>query len=450
MVRISANKRYFEYADGTPFYWLGDTWWTGMSDRLSWEGFQKLTADRKAKGFTVVQFVAGLIPSDEEVAPIDPGFYNEGGAVWDPEFKRINPKYFDYADRRVQHLIDAEITPAIVGAWVQALRQMGTAKMKQHWRYIIARYAAYPVFWIVGGEVYDPPPKPGRKLSPFFGKVPPGGWTEVARYIHATDPYHHPVTVHQAPPDEPPLQDESLIDFDMFQPSHMGWPSIALEVEQLNVHRSRTTVVKPEVVGEIGYEGIGETHLQDFQRVAFWLAMLNGAAGHTYGAVAVWESYTADKPFHRWKWSFLTWEEGMNFPGSYQVGLGSKLLRQYEWWKFEPHPEWVAPGGTTLLEPVSDINDFDWGMGDSDDSFFADDVAQPFDNRFPAGHGKHIMGTSGCPTPPVFRVRPGSFMCRVSASIARLRPPFLGWNHRFDITRITGNPPWESRSIWEP
>jgi hypothetical protein len=397
MLRVSANKRYFEHADGTPFYWLGDTWWTGMSDRLSWEGFQKLTGDRKAKGFTVVQFVAGLIPSDEEVAPIDPGFHNEGGAVWDPEFKRINPKFFDYADRRVQHLIDSEIAPAIVGAWVQALRQMGTAKMKQHWRYIIARYGAYPVFWIVGGEVYDPPEKPGRKLSPFFGQVPPGGWTEVARYIHATDPYHHPVTVHQAPPDEPPLQDESLIDFDMFQPSHMGWPSVALEVEQLDVHRSRTTVVKPEVVGEIGYEGIGETHLQDFQRVAFWLAMLNGAAGHTYGAVAVWEAYTTDKPFHRWKWSFLTWEEGMNFPGSYQVGLGSKLLRQYEWWKFEPHPEWVTPRGTTLLEPVSNIDDFDWGMGDSDDSFFADDVAQPFDTRFPAGQWKAHNGNFRLP-----------------------------------------------------
>ena len=31
MLRVSANKRYFEHADGTPFYWLGDTWWTGMS-----------------------------------------------------------------------------------------------------------------------------------------------------------------------------------------------------------------------------------------------------------------------------------------------------------------------------------------------------------------------------------------------------------------------------------
>ena len=26
-LRVSANKRHFEHADGTPFLWLGDTWW---------------------------------------------------------------------------------------------------------------------------------------------------------------------------------------------------------------------------------------------------------------------------------------------------------------------------------------------------------------------------------------------------------------------------------------
>ena len=40
------------------------------------------------------------------------GSRNEGGPVWDPEFKRINPEYFDYADRRVRHLVDSGIVPA--------------------------------------------------------------------------------------------------------------------------------------------------------------------------------------------------------------------------------------------------------------------------------------------------------------------------------------------------
>jgi hypothetical protein len=54
----------------------------------------------------------------------------------------------------------------------------------------------------------------------------------------------------------------------------------------------------------------------------------------------------------------MTWEEGMSLPGSYQVGLGAKLLQQFEWWRFEPHPEWVTPRGTTLLEPRNQVRGF--------------------------------------------------------------------------------------------
>ncbi len=365
MLRVSANKRYFEHADGTPFYWLGDTWWSGMSDRLSWEGFQKLTADRKAKGFTVVQIVAGLVA--EEQPPLDPGSFNEGGAVWDPEFKQINPKFFDSADRRIQALVDSGIAPAIVGSWNEVLGRMGAAKMKKHWRYIVARYGAYPVFWVVGGEIFDPPDGVQKNSSNPWPPTAPG-WTEITKYVHEVDPYHHPVTVHEVSPDDPPLKDESLLDFRLFQPAHFGWNSIAVEIAQLNVHRARTDVAKPLVVGEIGYENIGGQHLEDFQRIAFWLAMLNGAAGHTYGANATFVAYTPDKPFQRYyKWSLLTWDEGMVFPGSYQIGLGAKLLQQYPWWRFEPHPEWVTPRGTTLLEPRSGGNPFhvnlseEWG-----------------------------------------------------------------------------------------
>ena len=400
MLRVAADKHYFEYADGTPFYWLGDTWWTGLSDRLSWDGFQKLTANRKSKGFTVVQIVAGLVPSNEEEAPVDPGFRNEGGAVWDPEFKQINPRYFDFADRRIQLLVDAGIAPAIVGAWHQALGQMGIAKMEKHWRYIIARYAAYPVFWIVGGEVFDPPAEIGKKLPGIviYGKVTDlrsPGWTEVTRYVRATDPYHHPVTVHEIPPPfDVALQDESLTDFDLFQPSHMGWPSIAVEVALLDICRSRP-LVKPEVVGEIGYEGIGGTNLEDFQRVSFWLAMLNGAAGYTYGANPVFEAYSADKPFQRTKYTLLTWEEGMDLPGAYQISLGARLLEKQPWWQFAPHPEWVAPRGTTLLEPRNDRRS---ELG-SFDAILTDPSPQPSGAEwsYPAGEWKAKGGNIFAP-----------------------------------------------------
>src|ERR1700733_659537 len=155
----------------------------GLSDRLPWDGFQELAQDRKEKGFTVVQICAGFVPSNEELAPTDPGFCNEGGCVWDSNFRQINPTYFDYADRRIQNLIDAGIAPAIVGGWRQILKQISTAKMEKHWRYIIARYGAYPVFWIGGGEVYDPPEFTApEKKDVLLEAIKVPGWTDIIRY----------------------------------------------------------------------------------------------------------------------------------------------------------------------------------------------------------------------------------------------------------------------------
>jgi hypothetical protein len=359
-IRISHNKRHFEHADGTPFYWLGDTWWMGLSDRIDWPGFQELTANRKAKGFTVVQACAGLAPSNEELPPLDPGFTNEGGSVWNEGFQQLNPRFFDYADRRVALLVDAQIVPVLVGAWRQALGQMGSDKLKKHWRYVIARYGAYPVLWIVGGEVYDPPASL-RRTDPAGTTLYSPGWSDVARYVRSTDPYRHPVSVHEVPPPyDTALDDEALTDFDFFQPSHFGWNSIGAEVALLGTHYSRTSVTKPLVIAEIGYENLGATHLADFQRTAFWLSMLNGAAGHTYGSAPTFEGNDTTKPLQRGpRYTFLTWKEGMQYAGSYEVGIGAKLLRNYDWWKFQPHPEWVSPRGTTLLAPQSRSNEFD-------------------------------------------------------------------------------------------
>jgi hypothetical protein len=350
--RVSVNHRYLEHADGTPFYWLADTWWSGLSTRLSWDGFQQLTQDRKRKGFTVVQIVAGLVPLEEQ-APSDPGFCNEGGCVWNPAFTQINPQFFDYADRRIRYLLDEGITPAIFGAWHSLLAEMGMAKMQKHWRYIIARYGAYPVFWVVGGEIADPPDDLAQGVPAVWQKeFLTRDWTEVARYIKVTDPYHHPLTVHeQVPPVDTPLRDASITDFDLIQSGHAGYPSLAMSVAQLDLRYAQTDRVKPVIQGEIGYENLFNRHFEDFQRAAFWLSMLNGAAGHTYGADGVYEAYTGDRQLHRVRYSFRTWQEGMNLPGSTQVGLGAKLLREYRWWLFQPHPDWISPHGTTLLEP---------------------------------------------------------------------------------------------------
>jgi hypothetical protein len=185
-VQVSPGKTFFEHADGTPFFWLADTWWKNLCKRMTWEGFQELTADRKAKGFSVVQIVCGPYPDEDFFAP---SLENEGGQPYlAQDMSVVNPKYFDYADRRFKHLVDSGIVPAIVGAWgrgdCNSMDKFGAVNIKRHWRYLVARYGAYPVIWILAGEI------------PEETKAGKGPWAEVATYLRSIDPYHHPLTGH--------------------------------------------------------------------------------------------------------------------------------------------------------------------------------------------------------------------------------------------------------------
>src|SRR5262249_18886232 len=105
LLQIAGDNRHFEHADGTPFFWLGDTWWKCLCQRMTWEGFQELTANRKAKGFSVIQIVCGPYP-DEGV--FEARWENEAGKPYlDREFTQVNPAYFEYADRRLKHLVES-------------------------------------------------------------------------------------------------------------------------------------------------------------------------------------------------------------------------------------------------------------------------------------------------------------------------------------------------------
>src|SRR5664279_3518491 len=56
-LKISENKRFLVFEDGTPFFYLGDTGWE-LFHRLNMEDVEKYLENRRAKGFTVIQAVA--------------------------------------------------------------------------------------------------------------------------------------------------------------------------------------------------------------------------------------------------------------------------------------------------------------------------------------------------------------------------------------------------------
>ena len=125
-LRVAADKRYLEHADGTPFFWLGDTWWMGLCHRLHWpDEFKTLAADRKEKGFNVIQIVAGLYP---DMPPFDPRGANEAGLPVGEGLRTHPPGIFERPTSGCEYLVDQGFTPCIVGAWGYFMPWMGVGE----------------------------------------------------------------------------------------------------------------------------------------------------------------------------------------------------------------------------------------------------------------------------------------------------------------------------------
>ncbi|MCK5801238.1 MAG: DUF4038 domain-containing protein [Lentisphaeria bacterium] len=344
-LQVSANRRHFEHADGTPFFWLGDTWWLGLCERLEFPGeFQELTADRTGKGFSVIQLVAGLFP---DMAAFDERGRNEAGFPWTTDFASIEPAFFDQADLRMNFLVRNGLAPCVLGCWGYYLKWLGIEKMKEHWRYLVARWGALPVIWCLAGEGSMPYYlSETREADSAWLKR---GWTEVGRYLREIDPWERPITIHPGTSARETIEDPAILDFDMLQTGHSDRQSLPNTVEQVCRARAIEPTL-PVIEGEVCYEGIGAQCREEVQRLMFWACILSGAAGFTYGANGIWQVNRREQPYgpspHGMAWGHTPWDEAMCLPGSEQLGLARRLLERYAWWDFEPHPEWIEPRWT--------------------------------------------------------------------------------------------------------
>jgi len=220
--------------------------------------------------------------------------------------------------------------------------------MKHHWRYLIARWAAYPVVWCLAGEAAMPFYLSQEKEED--RKKQMAGWTDIGGYVRETDPFGRIVTIHPTEIGRDQVLDDRVLDFDMLQTGHGGFESVANTVKKVSVEHAREPAM-PVVVGEVSYEGIIHGTQAEVQRLTFWASVLSGAAGHTYGANGIWQINTRRRPYgpspHGGNWGNTPWEEAYQLPGSLQLGMSRRLLELYPWWRFESHQDWVEPSGNS-------------------------------------------------------------------------------------------------------
>jgi hypothetical protein len=314
-LKVSLNRRFVTYADGSPFFYLGDTAWE-LFHRLTREEANLYLDDRAAKRFTVIQAVV--------LAELDglhvPNPYGEVPLV-DDDPTRPNEKYFAHVD----YVVEAA---RLRGMYVGMLPTWGNKVVKGSWEksapvifnpesayryglFIGRRYQnAANVIWILGGD-RDPA---GVEAV----------WRAMARGLKEGDGSRHLITFHPNGRNSSAgkLHDEAWLDFNMIQSGHNMRDNPNYEMIQRDYNR---TPVKPCMDGEPRYEN----HPIDWKpdekgwfdehdvRQAAYCAIFAGAHGHTYGCHDVWQMLTAGRQpvgFARGDW-----KTSIHLPGASQM-----------------------------------------------------------------------------------------------------------------------------------
>jgi len=197
-IRVYPDSPYaFAYADGTPFFPMGDTCYGLYSDSPITPALRtQYLKTRRSQRFNFVRM--GVIHSPTHGVS-DPNYWPWGGTPGKPDFDRFNPQFFRGLDAVLTEMQAAGMNAELivlnyylrpftdVKAWTPA-------RERQWLRYVTARYAAFPnlFLWTIANE-YETHPDGRYRLD-----VPgdPDWAKATARFIKQHDPYRHLVTVH--------------------------------------------------------------------------------------------------------------------------------------------------------------------------------------------------------------------------------------------------------------
>jgi hypothetical protein len=344
--RMSPAGRNLVHADGTPALLCADTAWA-LPWRATLDEVRLYAAKRQHQGFNAVLLMT-VQPDMDARGPADRSA-DEGFGVGfaDLSTGHINellPEYFQYLDTLLAVLIAHEIVPVLqpvfMGFGWKGLRVAGPVippvEYARYCRYLVARYGAQPVIYLVGGDG-----------SGYEAPVAAGG-VEVDTW----DAYGHPTGIHYRPhADNRAHQAAPWLDFQWCQTGHSGE-----HMPERVADMWRNTPVKAVANGEPTYEHGGQTG-----RGAGWWqgheAWCNLCAGGTmgviYGAGSLWQwAHRADEPGQA---DFFlapgaSWRDALAFEGANYVGLLARMLQGLPLTDMQPNWQ-VTLGRRGVLVP---------------------------------------------------------------------------------------------------
>ncbi len=360
-LRVSSDGRYLVYHDGSPFLWIGDTFWAFNSSRATIEqgssqAFYQWVDDRRRKGFTLLQISFVSKESNE----IGPAFFGSWG-----EFSRLNPDSFESLDVRMRYAWESGFVVAGLPTWICLVDGLDLQTAKNMARYLLARYGAYNLIYILSGEY---------QYSANHNNLSWNDWDALGVYVAQHYTQGQMVTLH---------------------PSHRTyWPSphnrqssdayhssdwLSLNLLQTGQSRDRLynipircmqdyhlTPIKPVIHSEGWYEdtesGGSHTTTREDIRWQAYTAFLNGCAGHTYGDNAGWLFYNpTEDPYEvpsSWSWYHTPWDQGMAEPGSDDMSHVVQFFLDVvpKWYRLIPHRDWIRRNGHQANAEETDLH----------------------------------------------------------------------------------------------
>jgi hypothetical protein len=349
-VRVSANRRFLEHVDKTPFFWLGDTVWNGplLAGREDWDTFLR---DRVAKRFTAIQFV---MAAPWRTAPTNA----EGQVAFTGrEQIEINPQFFQRMDERMEAINAHGLLAVPVLLWAirgdenpgwslpedQAIRLAS---------YMVARYGAHHVVWILPGD------------GTYTGEVAER-WKRIGRAVFGGKE-HAPVTLHPGGMQWPyeAFKDEAWLDLLGYQSGHgdddrtLQWIHSGPPSEEWKKPPARPFInLEPPYEDHISYQSKQRHTAYNIRRATYWSLLNAPPAGLTYGGHGIWSWQTkAGVPLaHDSTGMAKPWHEAMALPGSSDMKHMAALFTSLPWWQLRPADDLLTaqPGGDDPARHVS-------------------------------------------------------------------------------------------------
>ena len=346
-LRVSANRRFLEHTDGTPFLWLADTAWSGplLSTTEEWAHYLH---ERVRQRFSAVQWVA-----TQYLAAPDGD--REGQLPYAGHDRiAINPAFYQRLDQRLDALNAAGLLGAPVLLWAA---EWSNAQVNDSnpglmlpedqaillARYMVARWGAHDVVWILNGDGDYRGPKAER-------------WHRIGQAVFGTRP-HAPVVLHpngmNIPTEE--FREQEWLDITGYQSGHgddeatQRWLVAGPPAQDWQRDPPRPSInLEPPYENHIAYQSQQRIAPSTVRRALYWSLLVAPTAGVTYGGHGVWgwDDGSAPPVAHPNTGVPLPWRAALVMPAAEQLHVLAELFGGVEWWRLRPAPELilVQPG----------------------------------------------------------------------------------------------------------